>query len=193
VVIICKICFIILRNLHPHTNYTTTCQTETRSCSEEMEATNLEATPEATEAAAERQELFKEEIYSNNIGSLEDRSGYQRLVVGRRRGAKKRTQDSVGSRHKLSAARKRVIRRAILAVRKRNIRKGPGKDSTARRGPKRRRLVKIRRSGQECNIGLRKRGPKNQLHLRMRTSSRNYRTPMQLEVENRMVGSTIEL
>jgi hypothetical protein len=111
---------------------TTACQAETTSCLEEMEATTLEATPEATEAAVERQELFKEETYSNNIGSSEDRFGYRRLVLRRRRGAKKRTQDSVGSRQKLSAAGKRVIRRAIPAVRKGNIRKDLGKVSTAR-------------------------------------------------------------
>jgi hypothetical protein len=52
--------------------------------------------------------------------------------------------------------------------------------------------VKIRRRGQECNINIRDRGPKDQLRLR-RTSSRNYRTPMQLEEENRIVSSTIEL
>jgi hypothetical protein len=49
-----------------------------------MEATNLEATPETTEAAEERQELFKEDTYSNNIGSSKDRFGYQRLIVRRR-------------------------------------------------------------------------------------------------------------
>jgi hypothetical protein len=47
-------------------------------------------------------------------------------------GLKKRSQDSVGSRQKSSAARKRVIRRAVPAVRKGNIRKGRGKDSAAR-------------------------------------------------------------
>jgi hypothetical protein len=65
---------------------TTTCQTETTSCSEEMDATTLEANPEETEAAVERWDLFKEEINLENIGSSEDRSGYQRLVVRRRRG-----------------------------------------------------------------------------------------------------------
>jgi hypothetical protein len=173
---------------------TTTCQTETTSSSEEMEATNLKATPEETEAPVERQDLVKEEINAENIGSSDDRSGYQRLAVRRRRGAKKRSQDSVGSRQKLSAARKRVIRRAIPGVSKGNIRKGPGNDSIARRAPKGRRLVKIRRRGLECNNGIWNRGSKNQLHLRMRrTSSRNYRMPMQLEEENRIVSSTIKL
>jgi hypothetical protein len=87
----------------------TTCHTETTSCPGEMDATNLEATLEATEAAVERQALFKKEINFDNIGSSEDRSGYRRLVVRRRRGAKKRTEDGVRSREKLSAARMRVI------------------------------------------------------------------------------------
>jgi hypothetical protein len=108
--------------------------------SEEMEATNLEATPEATEAAVERQELFKEETSPNNIGSSEDRCEEQRLVARRRRGAKKRSQDSVGSRQKVSAARKPVIRRAIPAVRKGNIRKCPGKDNVVRGASRRKTL-----------------------------------------------------
>jgi hypothetical protein len=49
---------------------------EANMSSEEMEATNLEATLEATEAAVERQELFKEETNFENIESSEDRSGY---------------------------------------------------------------------------------------------------------------------
>jgi hypothetical protein len=61
-----------------------------------MDANRL-VTPGATEAAVERQELLKEEINVDNIGSLEDRCGERRLAVRRRRGAKKRTQDSVGS------------------------------------------------------------------------------------------------
>jgi hypothetical protein len=128
---------------------TTTCQRETTSCPEEMEATNLEATPDETVAAVEWQELREKEINAKNIGSLEDRSGYQRLAVRRRRGARKRSQDSVGSQQKVSAARKRVIRRAILAVRKGNIRKGSGKDGSAGGAPKGRRLQKTHRISPE--------------------------------------------
>jgi hypothetical protein len=83
---------------------TTTCQTETTSSSGEMKgATKMEINPEETESALERQDLFKEQINVDNIASSEDRSGYQLLAVRRRRGAKKRTQDSVGSRQKVSA------------------------------------------------------------------------------------------
>jgi hypothetical protein len=100
--------------------------------SEEMEATNLEATPEETEAAVEWQELSKEETYFDNIGSLKDQCQDRCLVVRRRRGAKKRSQDSVGSRQKSSAARKRAICCAVPAVRKGQMHKDPGKDSVAR-------------------------------------------------------------
>jgi hypothetical protein len=57
---------------------------QTTSSSEEMEATNLEATSEETEAAVERQDLFKEETNFQNIGSSEDRCKDQRQVVRRR-------------------------------------------------------------------------------------------------------------
>jgi hypothetical protein len=60
-----------------------TCQTET-SYPEEMDATRLESTLEETEAAVEWQDLSKEELNDENIGSSEDRSGYQRLAVRRR-------------------------------------------------------------------------------------------------------------
>jgi hypothetical protein len=43
-----------LDELTPYGEGTTTCQIETTSCSEEMDATTLEANPEATEAAVER-------------------------------------------------------------------------------------------------------------------------------------------
>jgi hypothetical protein len=148
---------------------TPTCQTEKTTCSEEMDATTLEANPVETVAAVERQELFKEELNNENVGSSEDRCEEQRLVVRRRLGAKKRSQDSVGSWQKLSAARKRVVRRAIPAVRKgNNIRKGLGNDGSARGAPKGRRLQKTHRISPECNNGIRNRGPKDQLRLRMK-------------------------
>jgi hypothetical protein len=100
--------------------------------SEEMDTTKLEANPEETEAAMERQDLFKEEINIDSIASSEDRCGDQLSAVRRRRGAKKLFQDSVGFRQELSAARKRVIPRAVPAVRKGNIRNCPGRNSVRR-------------------------------------------------------------
>jgi hypothetical protein len=122
-------------------------QTETTSCPKEMDATRLEYTLEETEAAVERQKLRENEINVDNIASSEGRSGHKPLAVRRRQEAKKRSQDSVGSRQKSSAARKRVIHRTVPAVRKGYMRKGPGKDRTKRRGPKGWRLENIRRRG----------------------------------------------
>jgi hypothetical protein len=119
-----------------------------------MEATHVEATPEEAEAAVVRQELFKEEIIVDNIGSLEDRYGDRRLAVRRRRGPKKRIQDSVRSRHKSSAAGKRAIRPTVPVVRKGHMHRSPGRDSIARGAPKGRRLQKTPRFGPECKIGI---------------------------------------
>jgi hypothetical protein len=82
-------------------------ETDRTLCPEKIDVTRL-VNPETTEAAVERQELFNKETYSDNIGSPEDRSGYQRLAVRRRQGTKKLVQDSVGSRQNLFAARKRA-------------------------------------------------------------------------------------
>jgi hypothetical protein len=183
--------------------------------SEKMDATRLEASPEETEAdvitfeesseemeinreeteaAVECQELQMEEADVEALGSSEDRYGDRLLFVRLRRGAKKRTQHSVGFRQSLFAARKRMIIRAVPAVRKGQMRKGPGTDRTTRVAPKRKKVKNTLRMGQECNISLRNRGPKNQLYLRMRrTFSRSYRTLMQLEIPKIIFGSTIEL
>jgi hypothetical protein len=86
---------IFLASLDGLTSYgegTTTCQTETTSCPEEMkDAIKMEFNPEETQAVVECQELQMEEADAENIGSSEDRSGYQRLAVRRHQGAKKRT------------------------------------------------------------------------------------------------------
>jgi hypothetical protein len=75
----------------------------------------LELNLEGTEAAVERQELRKH------------------LVVRRRRWAKKRIQDNVGSWQKVYTARKRMIHCAVPAVCKARVRKGSRKVSDAKR------------------------------------------------------------
>jgi hypothetical protein len=166
-------------------------ETDTTSNPEEMEATNLGATLEETEAAVECQDLQMEKADVDAVGSSEDLSGYRRLVVRRRRGAKKRTQDSVGSRQKVSAAHKRVIRRAVPAVRKGNIRKGPGRNSVGRVQPKLRKFRKKQRNNSEYENGRLDRDFKEGLGLRMwRKSGGNLRKPSLLEMENLIVGST---
>jgi hypothetical protein len=58
-----------------------------------MEATDMEATPEETEATMVWQELFKKEINVDNIRSLKDRYGDRRLLCdvtdGQRSGSKR--------------------------------------------------------------------------------------------------------
>jgi hypothetical protein len=163
--------------------------------SEDMDATTLEANPEETEAAVERPELFqKEETKFDNIGSSEDRCKAQRLVMRHRRGANMRIRDSVGSRQKLSAACKRVKRRAVPAVRKGHIRKGPGKNNVARGACRGKMLDKRQRNNLECEEGRVGRDLKKRLRLWMkRTSDTCYRKPTKLEMANLIFGSTIEL
>jgi hypothetical protein len=153
---------------------TTTCQTEMTSSSGEMKgATKMEINPEETEATVERQGLFKEKINVDNLASSEDRSGYQLFTVQRRQGAKKRIQDSVVSRQKLSAAQKQVVRRAVPAVRKGHMRKSPGKDSNARGASRGRTHVKSQWS---CHKGRRHRDTKKPSYLStIRTTDRTLR------------------
>jgi hypothetical protein len=76
--------------------------------SDEMETSGT------TEAVLERQGLRKEEMNVDVVGSVEER----RVKVRHRRQPRKRIQDSVGSRQKLTAARRQKIRRSGPAVRK---------------------------------------------------------------------------
>jgi hypothetical protein len=149
----------------------------------------MEATTEEIEAAVDRQDLFKKETNAKNIGSSEDRCEEQHLVVRRRRGVKKRSQYNVGSRQKSSATRKRVIRRAVPAVRKGQIRKSQSKESTGRGAPK-------EGSSRRYNGSARNAKPaygtnlKKQLSLRMRRKSGgNSKKTTRLEMVNLVDGS----
>jgi hypothetical protein len=144
---------------------TTICTVPPVACPDNSKAgpEETEANPGATEAAVERQKLREKEINVEHIGSSEDRFGDRHLGVPRRRGAKKPIEDSVGSRQKLSAARKQVIRRTVPAVRKGHTRKSPGKDSNARGASRGRTHVKSRRS---CHNGRRHRDTKKPSYLR---------------------------
>jgi hypothetical protein len=83
-------------------------------------------------------------IYTNFIHdlTLEDRYGVRHLVVWCHRQPKKRTEGDGGSRKKLAAARRRMIRRAGTARRKVRGRKGPTVEKRRLKGP-------------ECNNGIR--------------------------------------
>jgi hypothetical protein len=77
---------------------------------------------------AEHQEIPKEEAAVEITGALEYRYGDWHLAVRRRRQPRKRSEADGGSRQKLVAARGRLTRRAIPALRKEHGRQGPGKD-----------------------------------------------------------------
>jgi hypothetical protein len=160
-----------------------------------IEITDVEAILEDIEVSVERLELLNNEINFDNIGSLEDRYGDRCLVVRRRRTAKKRTQDSVGSRQKLSAARKRLlIRRAVSALRKGNICKGPGRGNVGRGNSKVRIFGKKQRTRSKYNKGIKDRGAKEQTRQRMRrTFDRTTRKTVRLEIDRRIVRSAVEL
>jgi hypothetical protein len=177
-----------LNELKSYEKGTSTGQTETTSCPEEMkDAIILKATLEATEAAVERQQLLKEGINDENVGSSEDRSGYRHLVVRCRLGAPRQcwvpaegvchTQAGDTSRRPCTAKRKHC--------------KCPGRNSVGRVHPKSRTFGKKQRLRSEYNKRINCRDSRQQLRLRMkRTSDRCYRKPMKLEMANLIFGST---
>jgi hypothetical protein len=96
-----------------------------------------EPTPKETEVVADRQEVHK--------AATEDRAGDLRLVVRHHRQRKKRAQVDGEPRQKFAAFRGRFTRRAVPAMRKWHVRRGPGK-RCCRRGIGRR--SKASRAGQ---------------------------------------------
>jgi hypothetical protein len=107
------------------------CPENSKAGLEEMEAAMFtfegSSDDEETEAAAEQQKLRNEGMKVDTVGSLENRHMDQHLTVRRRRRRKKRTQGNEWVRQKLAATRKRMIYRAVPAVRKGRIRKKPSK------------------------------------------------------------------
>jgi hypothetical protein len=88
---------------------TEACREVTHACLEE----EREPTPIETEVVVDQQEVPN--------GATEDRTGELRLVLRRHRQRKKRAQVNGGS------ARGRLTRRAVPAMRKGHVRRGPGK------------------------------------------------------------------
>jgi hypothetical protein len=87
-----------------------------------------------------------------------------------------------------------VKRRAVPAVRKRHIRKGPGKSNVARGASRGKMLDKKEWNNSECEDGRAGRDLKKRLRIRMkRTSDTCYMKTMKLEMANRIVSSMIQL
>jgi hypothetical protein len=125
---------------------------------------------------------LQKELNVDTVRSFEDPHMDQHLVVRSRRQWKKRTQGKGGGSRKMMAATRRLM--ILRAV---HIRKGPGRDSVARRTPKKRTFVKRRRK--TCKSGIKDRTDRRQLQLRIeRTSDKIVRKTVKLEVTKRMVG-----
>jgi hypothetical protein len=95
-----------------------------------LDTTDLEEIPEEKETLAEQQEVPNGEAGVGTVGALEDRYGVWFLGVGRRQQVKIGTQGDGGSRKKLFTARGRLTHRAISAMHKERIHKGPGKTAS---------------------------------------------------------------
>jgi hypothetical protein len=143
-----------------------------------------ESTPKETEAVEEPQEVPEGATDAEAIGAPEDQTGEQRLAVRRHRQRMKWAQENGGPRQKFAAFRGQFTRRAVPALLKGHVRKGPrrnrhsgvrgpGKTSHSRidgRSLKQRQLKgnvardtpegwmdeKRRRMRPECNSGIRK-------------------------------------
>jgi hypothetical protein len=104
----------------------------THACLEEEK----ESTREETEAVEKPQEVPEGGTDEETSGGTEDRTGEQRLAVRRHRQRKKRAQGSGGPWQKFAVVRGRFTRRAVPALLKGHVRKGPGRNRRSGvRGP----------------------------------------------------------
>jgi hypothetical protein len=86
-----------------------------------------EATEEETGVVADWQEVPKGATDEEKFGATENRAGDLRLVLRRRSQRKKQAQEKGEPRQKFAAFHGRFTRRAVPAVRKGHVRRGPGK------------------------------------------------------------------
>jgi hypothetical protein len=86
-----------------------------------------EPAPDEPKVVAEQQEVPEGATDEEGFGATEYRTGEQCLAMRRHRQRKKRAQGNGGPRQKFAAARGRFTRRAVPAMRKGHVRRGPGK------------------------------------------------------------------
>jgi hypothetical protein len=102
---------------------TEACPEVTPACLEEKK----EPAPEEPKAVAETEEVPEGATDEEKFGATEDRAGELRLVLRRHRQRKKRAQENGGPRQKFASLRGRFTRRPVPALRKGQVRKGPGR------------------------------------------------------------------
>jgi hypothetical protein len=133
------------------------------------------------------QELRTEVVIVDTIRSLDDRHLDQQLDVRHRHKLKKRTQGNGVSHKKLVAVHSRVIRHAVPAVSKRNMRKRPGSENTARRIPESR-MASVK-TEVHPELGTDDPVARKQLQLTNdRTSDRIIRKPTETKAKVHVVG-----
>jgi hypothetical protein len=159
---------------------TVACPEVTHACLEEEK----ESTPKETDAVEEPQEVSEGGTDEETNAGTANRTGEQRLAVRRHRQRKKWAQVNGGPPQKFAAFRGRFTRRAVPALLKRHVRKGPRRNrpsgirgpgktfrsrmegrslkqrqtqgNVARETPEGRTDEKRRRTRPECNSGIRK-------------------------------------
>jgi hypothetical protein len=95
-----------------------------------------ESTPKETDAVEEPQVVPEGVTNEEKFGATEDRAGGLRLVVRRHRQQKKRAQENGGPRQKFAAFCGRFTHRAVPALLKGRVRKGPRRNRcSGERGP----------------------------------------------------------
>jgi Mg2+ and Co2+ transporter CorA len=122
-----------------------------------------------TEAPSERQEL------STKILNVDDQQLDHQIGVRRRSKLKKQTQRNVESSKKLIAVHTRVTRHALPAVRKRNMRKRPDSENTARRMPQSKMHLEFN-MGRDNRVARKQLQPKSQ-----RTTDKFIREPIEIK------------
>jgi hypothetical protein len=117
-----------------------------------MDATDLEASQEKSDALAEYQDVPKEEIAVETVRALENRYGDRHLAVECCQKPKKWIQGDGGSQKKLAAVCRWMTHHAGTTWRKRHGHKEPTVDKRQWKGP-------------ECKNGIRNPGLKQQIRL----------------------------
>jgi hypothetical protein len=144
------------------------------TCLGNMEAMDLETSPEEKESVAVHEEIPKEEAIVERFGAWKQHRN-RHLAIRRRGRLKKQIQGNGGSWKKLASTCRGMIHHAIPARHKGHGHQGPGRDSVARGAPGGRTLERRQQTRQEGSNGIRVRDVKEQLRLRKETTGSGIR------------------
>jgi hypothetical protein len=152
-----------------------------------------EPNPEETQSEAVHREVPKEGAAAKSSGALRKRHGSRKPATGSRRKPKERPRGNCGSRKKLSAAGRKMTRRAGVARRKEHVvRKNQTRNNVARGAPRGRTFGRRRQPKPERKNWIRYRGLRQQLRSKKEFSQTLRETPRRKFVK-RIVGSSAGL